>query len=156
MGHPTNARPLALGLPESFWARTSIEDRGHDTPCVIWTGGTGGDGYGYGRTRVNGRMVQAHRAAYEALVAPIPDGYEVDHLCYVPACVAADHLEAVTRAENTRRMTERRTHCPQGHPYDEVNTYIRPSNGWRGCRACGREKARIRKMRARNGGRTHG
>jgi hypothetical protein len=28
-----------------------------------------------------------------------------------------------------------RTHCPQGHPYDEENTYITP-NGWRQCRIC--------------------
>lgn len=31
------------------------------------------------------------------------------------------------------------THCVQGHPFDEANTYIQPSNGRRQCRACKRE-----------------
>ena len=30
--------------------------------------------------------------------------------------------------------------CPQGHPYDEVNTYVTP-DGSRNCRACGRISA---------------
>lgn len=29
----------------------------------------------------------------------------------------------------------RKTHCPQGHPYDEANTYLTPA-GWRQCKAC--------------------
>lgn len=35
------------------------------------------------------------------------------------------------------------THCKHGHPYDEANTHIE-TNGFRKCRACGRE----RKLRA--------
>ena len=31
-------------------------------------------------------MVQTHRAAYEEIVGPIPDGLELDHLCRVRAC----------------------------------------------------------------------
>jgi hypothetical protein len=37
-----------------------------------------------------------------------------------------------------------KTHCPKGHPYDERNTHIR--NGMRFCRACWREKARLRRV----------
>lgn len=33
-----------------------------------------------------------------------------------------------------------RTHCPQGHPYDDSNTYFKP-NGSRECRACHRAQA---------------
>lgn len=36
------------------------------------------------------------------------------------------------------------THCPQGHPYDEVNAAIRPS-GYRWCRACARSRDRRRR-----------
>lgn len=32
-----------------------------------------------------------------------------------------------------------KTHCPQGHPYDEVNTYVTP-RGSRTCRACQRAR----------------
>ena len=38
---------------------------------------------------------------------PIPVGYVVDHTCNVTACVQPQHLEAVTYAENTRRMVAR-------------------------------------------------
>ena len=44
-----------------------------------------------------------------------------------------------------------RTHCPQGHPYDEANTYVaRKPDGTpkcRMCRACMRERARQRRAR---------
>lgn len=33
---------------------------------------------------------------------------------------------------------QHKTHCPQGHPYDEANTYVRPDGAY-SCRACHRE-----------------
>lgn len=77
-----------------------IEDRGYRTPCWIWRGFKV---KGYGRVAVHGRKVVAHRAVYEEVVGPIPDGYVVDHLCEQPACVNPEHLEPVTRLENCRR-----------------------------------------------------
>jgi hypothetical protein len=38
-----------------------------------------------------------------------------------------------------------KTHCPQGHPYDEENTYLIPSNGRRMCRACIRARSARRR-----------
>lgn len=35
-----------------------------------------------------------------------------------------------------------KTHCPQGHPYDEANTYVVPSSGVRQCKICRAEHAR--------------
>lgn len=35
----------------------------------------------------------------------------------------------------------RKTHCPQGHPYDAANTSVN-ARGWRTCRACARERER--------------
>jgi ribosomal protein S14 len=49
-----------------------------------------------------------------------------------------------------RRPAAERIACPQGHPYDEVNTLLitRPNGGVnRTCRECGRERNRARRLR---------
>ena len=45
----------------------------------------------------------AHRWIYEQLVGPVPDGFELDHLCRNRNCVNPDHLEVVTRRVNSIR-----------------------------------------------------
>lgn len=58
-----------------------------------------------------------------------------------------------TRAEQNRNRRAhvhpqaRKTHCPAGHPYDEANTYVVPKTGHRLCRACARERDRLRRPR---------
>ena len=105
---------------------------------------------GYGRFNIGCRRVSAHRFAYETFVGPIPDGLEPDHLCRNRSCVNPFHLEPVTRSVNMKRgdaglataLRERaKTHCPGGHPYDAVNTYV-DRKGWRKCRPCRRQQAK--------------
>jgi len=44
--------------------------------------------------------------------------------------------------------TPKKIRCPKGHPYDEQNTYINPSNGHRQCKICVRaSKARYKDKR---------
>lgn len=71
-------------------------------PCWQWTSPLNTNGYGaFG---VNGRSVGPHRWAYENFVGPIPDDYEVDHLCHNRGCVNFEqHLEVVTHAVNGQR-----------------------------------------------------
>lgn len=69
-----------------------------DPGCVVWMGSL--DGYGYGKIYVDGRMVKAHRYAWEREHGPIPDGAMIDHTCWQRDCVNTDHLRLATRSQN--------------------------------------------------------
>lgn len=87
--------------PTNSWDGTPLTGR-----CWLWTGATSGPGYGnFQEKHENGRphWIGAHRYSYQTVVGSIPDGLTLDHLCRRPACVNPDHLEPVTKAENTRR-----------------------------------------------------
>lgn len=119
-----------------------------DVPCILY-----GTANRHARRWVNGRCVQAHRAAWEEQIGPIPEALVLDHLCRVKNCVNVLHLEPVTSAENTRRgdagkvrgaQMAAKTHCPQGHEYTPNN--LRASKeGWRLCKACHRARAAARR-----------
>lgn len=109
------------------------------TGCIEFTGPK--DRAGYGRLTKHGRHLLAHRASYEFIVGPIPDGLVIDHLCRNTSCVHPGHLEPVTHAENIRRGLAGglKTQCKHGHDYTPENTYVDPK-GWRRCRQCHREE----------------
>ena len=104
---------------------------------------------GYALFRLGQRTVLAHRFSREYFVGPIPQGLQIDHLCRNRACVNPDHLDVVTCRTNLLRgntvmaRNARKTHCPKGHPYSGVNTYVDPK-GIRHCRKCGRAVMRRR------------
>jgi hypothetical protein len=104
--------------------------------CHLWAGST--SDWGYGQVRVKGKRVMAHRYAYEKKRGPIPPGLDLDHLCRVRCCVNPDHLEPVTRRENTLRgvgqaaVHARKTHCPYGHALAAA----RPAGKQKRHRAC--------------------
>lgn len=151
-------------LPERFWAKTEIQPNA----CWWWTGCL--HKKGYGTYAVNRSQKKAHRVSYAALVEPIAEGMQIDHLCHTRdtscrggntcmhrRCVNPAHLEQVTGLENTQRSScmrdrahlvalRQKTHCVHDHEFTPENTYIK-KNGCRSCRACNREAARLRRRR---------
>lgn len=111
-----------------------------DGDCWRWTGTASPQGYGQFRRPRGGKLAGAHRWLYEELVAEIPDGLELDHLCRNPWCVNVfEHLDPVPGVINRQRARATVTHCKRGHPFDEVNT-TRNSSGGRKCLTCARTK----------------
>lgn len=105
--------------------------------CWIWMGNI--DPRGYGRVMLHRISIFTHRLMYELIKGSIPESLVLDHLCRNPSCCNPDHLEPVTIGENLRRgecgkYQLKITHCPQGHPYNEANTYFNGKS--RACRKC--------------------
>jgi hypothetical protein len=125
-----------ININERFWSYVDVQS---DTECWNWLGGTVKGRYG--KFKVNGKHVGAHRLAYELLVGDIPQGLELDHVCRNTLCVNPNHLEPVTHKVNVLRgfsfsaHQSRQTHCKRGHGLSGDNLYIRP-DGHRSCKEC--------------------
>lgn len=128
--------------------------------CWRYKGSINADGYGIVDVSRRFPQIRAHRAAWEAVVGPIPAGMELDHLCHGRdadclggaqcmhrRCVNPTHLEPVPGSVNTARgkslssINAQKTHCLRGHAFTPENTYWRPTrNGKplpsRQCRQC--------------------
>lgn len=134
-------------LEKFFLDRTEI----HAGDCWLWTGSIHKDGYGEG-SPMRHKKYMAHRLAYELYVGQIPDGLTIDHLCRNRRCVNPEHLRTLTIKENVlcgngiTAMNARKTHCPQGHPYEGDNLYTYPS-GFRACLTCRREHGKAQRKR---------
>lgn len=106
--------------------------------CWLWLAGRDGRGYG------SFKQKKAHRFSYYMHRGPVLEKLDLDHFCRNKCCINPDHLEPVTRRENTMRglapivnaaLQRAKTHCKNGHLFDEQNTYW-DARGHRNCRAC--------------------
>ena len=82
-------------LGERFWSKVDANG-----DCWLWTASIRRDGYG--AFRLNGRTKYAHRLAWEALIGPIPDGRQIDHLCRARRCVNPDHMFYIKRSDTPK------------------------------------------------------
>lgn len=76
--------------------------REDENGCWIFEGCRTKDGYG--QIKDGGRLKYVHRVAYEHFNGPIGPGLDIDHLCFVRACVNPDHLRAVTNKQNLEHL----------------------------------------------------
>jgi hypothetical protein len=132
--------------------------------CWLWQGYTNPEGYGSINIKKTPQLV--HKVSYQLLVAPVPEGMQVDHLCHgwdsdCPggplcihrACFNPAHLQPKsprgnTLAEGSKSIAAanaKKSHCPKGHKYTKGNTRV-TKKGQRQCLKCQviRDKGRRR------------
>jgi hypothetical protein len=63
------------------------------------------------------KKMNVHRALFEALTGPIPEGMVVMHMCDTPLCVEISHLRLGTLSENTQDMIAKGRGSNQFGPY---------------------------------------
>ena len=77
------------------------KDMGYETTCHVWQRTI--SSAKYGNIYDDGRVRLAHVVAWEHVNGPVPDGFVLDHLCRVRACINPAHLEPVTNTVNIQR-----------------------------------------------------
>ena len=100
-------------------------------------------------------MFLAHRLVLAAFVGPCPEGMVARHLNGEPTDNRLENLAYGTMSENTHDSVGHGTHhfaaktrCPQGHEYNDENTYVH--NGSRSCKRCAVDRTRQYRLRARS------
>lgn len=111
-----------------------------------------------GRPTLGGRYV--YQIAWEIENGPLPAGKILHHKCENVWCVNHEHVESMGQSAHMKLHgfggdwgQRQKTHCPQGHPYNDENTYhyqkLDKRTGTvyreRQCRICRRERSRERR-----------
>lgn len=117
-----------------------VEKASGGDQCWPWPRKT--DAKGRGRIWVNGKIMLAHRAVWESINGPIPEGKMLCHRCDNAGCVNPHHIYIGTHADNMRDMSERkRSHFSQKTDVArESGRALGKSNTWSKGAANGRAK----------------
>ena len=100
-----------------FWRHVALSDDSEDA-CWVWTGSQ--NCYGRGRFSLKGKIVLAHRIAFEIVRGAVPQGYRLVQTCANPNCirhwrldrpirmVPADDIEKIRHSQlDSRILAER-------------------------------------------------
>jgi len=101
LGASENERPR--GLAAALWRRVAF--RGDDE-CWPWMGAITSRGYGHLGIPGSGRVIRAHRAAYEFRHGVIPAGHVIHHVCGSKTCCNPAHLVALTPEQHDGHHTQ--------------------------------------------------
>lgn len=81
-----------------FWAKVDKTEGG----CWIWQATI--STWGYGQFWAYGRIIGAHRFAWQLIHGPIEKGMDLDHICHRKSCVNPEHLRIATRKQNSENQ----------------------------------------------------
>lgn len=90
-----------------FWSKTN---KAHD--CWNWTGAPNNDGYG--RLKVHGRNILAHRFSWEMHGLGKLGAAQLDHRCLNRMCVNPEHLRIATPKQNNENKAGAQSRNPLG------------------------------------------
>lgn len=74
--------------------------------CLIWTGACNASDLPEASDGAKRRGISLRREVYRLAVGEVPAGMEVIPTCNVAKCLQPKHIEAVTRKERMRRLSE--------------------------------------------------
>jgi hypothetical protein len=111
-----HGRLLPIPIEKRFWDKVK-----KTTSCWLWTGSTD---WRYGSIWIDGRLVKAHRVAWELTYGPIPLGQLVLPRCDVTLCVRPDHLFLGTQHENLIDASRKGRSAAQRYP-DRIGVHLR-------------------------------
>lgn len=119
--------------------------------CWLYTGALDKDGYG--KIKYKGKTYRVHRLAWTAWIGPIKEQILHKPICLNKHCFNPEHLYDGTHNDNMKDRKDTgtyvnydqfETHCIRGHKFDVDNTYINKTSGARQCKACRKERARMK------------
>lgn len=122
-GDPLAELPIITHTDDEtrFWSHV---DKSAD--CWLWTAKLTHDGYGCFVT--NKRWRPAHRVSYELAHGQIPSDMQIDHRCFIKACVRPSHLRLATPSQNGQHRSG-----PQSNSKSGVRGvhWVEASHAWR-------------------------
>lgn len=77
--------------------------------CIEYLGSK--DQYGYGRFKIGGKNLGAHKVSYVLHVGDYDqDTLELGHTCDNPSCINPTHLRPITHADNIQECVDKGRH----------------------------------------------
>ena len=83
--------------------------------CWYWRGAKHSKTRGYGKFRLGGKPINAHKAAYLMFRGEVADGLVLGHQCNDENCVNPWHLKAESQSDNMKFCVASGRHNSQRH-----------------------------------------